>query len=49
MTASSAGNRVTGANEDGLSIGRIWAAEFHHITATSRLAGVLKLMNRLFL
>jgi hypothetical protein len=48
MTASSAGKRVTGAKEDELSIGRIWAAGLHHITARSRLAGVLKLMNRLF-
>jgi hypothetical protein len=35
--------------EDELSTGCIWAAEFHHVTACSCLAGVLKLMNHLFL
>jgi hypothetical protein len=30
-------------------IGRIWAAGFHHVTARSRLARGLKLVNRLFL
>jgi hypothetical protein len=39
----------TGAKEDESSTGRIWAAGFHHVTAHSRLAGVLKLRNRLFL
>jgi hypothetical protein len=39
----------TGANEGESSIGRIWAAGFHHVMARSRLARVLKLMNRLFL
>jgi hypothetical protein len=38
----------TGANKDESSTGRIWAAGFHHVTARSRLARVLKLMNRLF-
>jgi hypothetical protein len=28
---------------------RVWAAEFHHVTAHSRLADVLKLTDRLFL
>jgi hypothetical protein len=36
-----------GAEEDESSIGRVWAARFHHITARPRLALVLKLMNRL--
>jgi hypothetical protein len=39
----------TGAKEDESSIGRIWAAGFHSVKDLSRLAGVLKLMNRLFL
>jgi hypothetical protein len=43
------GSVGTGAKEDQSSIGRVWAAEFHHVTARSRFARVLKLMNRLFL
>jgi hypothetical protein len=39
----------TGANDDESSTKRVWAAGFHHVTARSRLARVLKLMNRLFL
>jgi hypothetical protein len=39
----------TGTKEDESSIGRVWAAGFHHITARYRLARVLKLMNRLFI
>jgi hypothetical protein len=39
----------TGAKEDKSSTGHIWAAAFHHVTARSRLVGVLKLMNRLFI
>jgi hypothetical protein len=39
----------TGRKEDELSTGRVWAAGFHLVTACSRLALVLKLMNRLFL
>jgi len=35
--------------EDESSTGRVWAARFHHVTAFSRLARVLKLMKRLFL
>jgi hypothetical protein len=31
------------------STGRVCAAGFDHVTARSRLAGVLKLMNRLFI
>jgi hypothetical protein len=38
----------TGKNEDKSSTGRVWAAGIHHVTARSRLAGVLKLMNCLF-
>jgi hypothetical protein len=36
----------TGAEEDDSSLGRVRAAGFYHVTARSRLAGVLKLMNR---
>jgi hypothetical protein len=39
----------TGAKEDESSTGRVGAAGFHHVTAHSRLARVLKLMNRLLL
>jgi uncharacterized protein YifE (UPF0438 family) len=39
---------VRGKKEDESSIGRVWAAGFHHVTARSRLARVLKLTNRLF-
>jgi hypothetical protein len=42
------GSVSTGAKEGELSTGRVWAAGFHNFTARSRLAGVLKLMNRLF-
>jgi hypothetical protein len=38
-----------GAKEDESSTGRVWAAVFHRVTARSRLARILKLMNRLFL
>jgi hypothetical protein len=38
-----------GAKKDESSTGRIRAAGFHHVTACSRLAHVLKLMNHLFL
>jgi hypothetical protein len=43
------GSVSTGIEEDKLSTGRVWAAEFHHVTARSSLARVLKLMNRLVL
>jgi len=49
MVASLRGNVGTGTKEDESSTGRVWAAGFHHVTARSRLARVLKLMNRLFL
>jgi hypothetical protein len=39
----------TGAKDGESSTGRVWAAGFHRVTARSGLAGVLKLMNRLFL
>jgi hypothetical protein len=43
------GSMNTGAEEDESITGRIWAAGFHHVTARSRLASVLKLTKRLFL
>jgi hypothetical protein len=45
----SMGSVIMGAKEDESSTGRFWAAGFHYITARTRLAGVLKLTNRLFL
>jgi hypothetical protein len=39
----------TGEKEDESSAGRVRADRFHHVTARSRLAHVLKLMNSLFL
>ena len=47
MVASLRGRAVTGTKEDESSIGRVRAAGFHHVTARSRLARVLKLTNRL--
>ena len=49
MVASLRGSVGTGTKEDESSTGRVWAAGFHHVTAHSRLARVLKIMNRLFL
>jgi hypothetical protein len=49
MEASSAGKREYGEKEDESSTGRVWAVGFQHVTARSRLAGVLKLMKLLFL
>jgi hypothetical protein len=43
------GSVGTGAKEDESRTRRVWAVGFHHVTARSRLTGVLKLMNRLFL
>jgi hypothetical protein len=43
------GSMSTGTKEDESSIGRVWAAGFHHVTTRSGLADVLKLTNRLFL
>jgi hypothetical protein len=39
----------TGANKDESSMGRVWAAGFHHVAVRYRLACVLKLMGRLFI
>jgi len=49
MLASLPGRVGTGTKEDEPSTGRVWAAGFHHVTARSRLARVLRLMNQLFL
>jgi head-tail adaptor len=50
MVASSAGKREYGGEkEDKSSTGRVWAAGFHHVTARSRLAHALKIMNRSFI
>ena len=46
MLASLRGSVGTGTKEDESSTGRVWAAEFHRVTARSGLARVLKLMNR---
>jgi hypothetical protein len=43
------GSVGTGEKENESSTVRVWAAGFHHVMARSRLAGVLKLMNRLFI
>jgi hypothetical protein len=37
-----------GAKEDESITGCVWPLGYHHVKAHSRLAGVLKLMNRLF-
>jgi len=49
MVASLWGSMGMGTKEDESSTGCIWAAGFHHVTACSRLARVLKLMKLLFL
>jgi hypothetical protein len=49
MKAGSTRKREYGAKEDKSSTGRVWVAGFHHVTARSRLASVLKLTNHLFL
>ena len=36
----------TGTKGDESSTGRVWAAGFHHVTARSRLARILKLNGR---
>jgi hypothetical protein len=43
------GSVGTGVKEDESSTGSVWAAGFHHVTARSRLARVMKLTNRLLL
>jgi len=49
MVASLRGSVGTGTKEDESSTGRVWAPGLHHVTARSRLARVLQLMNRLFI
>jgi hypothetical protein len=49
MGAALHGSVGTGTMEDESSTGRVWAAEFHHVTARYRLARVLKLTNHLFI
>jgi hypothetical protein len=43
------GSVSTEAKEDKSSTGHVWATGFHNVTARSRLAGILKLTNLLFL
>jgi hypothetical protein len=43
------GSVSMGAKEDESHTGHIWAAGFHHVTARSHLAHVLRLMNGLFI
>jgi hypothetical protein len=38
-----------GTKKDKSSTGRVWAAEFHRVTARSRVARVLKIMTGLFI
>jgi hypothetical protein len=40
---------ITGEKVDELNSERVWAPVFHHVTAHSRLARILKFMNRLFI
>jgi len=49
MVASLQGSVDMGIKEDESGNGHVWAAGFHHVTAHSHLACVLKLMNLLFL
>jgi hypothetical protein len=42
------GSVGTGTKEDESSTGRVWTAEFHHVTPRSRLARVCKLMKIYF-
>jgi len=48
MVASLQGSVVTGAKQDESTTGRFWAAGFHRVTASSRLARFLKLKKTLF-
>jgi hypothetical protein len=43
------GSMSMGTMEDESGTGRVWPAEFHHVTARSHLAHILKLMNCLFI
>jgi hypothetical protein len=38
------GNVSTAAKEDETSTGRVWAAQFNHVAAHSRLMRILKMM-----
>jgi len=49
MVASLQGSVGTGTKEDESSTGQVWAPGFYHVTAHSRLARILKLMNCLTL
>jgi hypothetical protein len=49
VVASLRGSVGAGTKGDQSSTGRVWAAGFHHVTARSRLARVLKLTNHLFI
>jgi len=49
LVASVQGSVCTGTKEDESSTGRVWVAGFQHVKALSRLACVLKLMDRLFI
>jgi hypothetical protein len=48
MVASLQGSMSMGTKEDESNTGRVLAAGFHHVTACSHLARVLKLMNHYF-
>ena len=48
IVVSLCGSVVLGTKEDESCTGRVWAVGFHHIMAHTRLARILKLMNRLF-
>jgi hypothetical protein len=39
----------TGEKEDESGTGRVWVAEFRHVTTCSHLVGLLKLTNQLFI
>jgi hypothetical protein len=43
------GSMSTGAKEDESSTGLVWVVGFHHVKTRSRLVGVLKLTNHIFL
>jgi len=49
IEASLRGSVGTGTKEDESSTRRVWTAGFHHVTAHSRMARVLKIMKCLFL
>ena len=49
MVASLLESIGTGTEGDESSTGRVWTAGFHHVTAHSRLARVLKIMNSSFI